>query len=222
MKHELNERLYATASANYKDAFWKAMRGNSTAYGDLDTVRDRLTGTYLFPAKTASDYATALMEQSLFRRIGTVLTKTAHDSHIWLSDNENLPQWVTDGEAIPTAEDNTFPRRDVYAHKLAILTSLDADFVGDVGFDLERYLISQFSKRFGKAEENAFINGTGVAMPKGILHNTEGAETGVTVTGDITFDVVMSLYFSLDKRYRSNGAWLMNDETALKLKTLKD
>lgn len=32
----------------------------------------------------------------------------------------------------------------------------------------------------------------------------------------------MGLYFSVDKRYRGNGMWLMNDETALKLKTLKD
>lgn len=59
-------------------------------------------------------------------------------------------------------------------------------------------------------------------MPKGILHDIDGAETGVTVSGDISFDDVLGLYFSVDKRYRSNGVWLMNDETALKLKTLKD
>ena len=59
-------------------------------------------------------------------------------------------------------------------------------------------------------------------MPKGILHDTDGAETGVTVSGDISFDDVLGLYFSVDKRYRSNGVWLMNDEMALKLKTLKD
>lgn len=59
-------------------------------------------------------------------------------------------------------------------------------------------------------------------MPKGILHDTDGAETGVTVSGDISFDDVLGLYFSVDKRYRGNGVWLMNDETALKLKTLKD
>ena len=48
------------------------------------------------------------------------------------------------------------------------------------------------------------------------------AKTGVTVSGDIGFDDVLALYFSVDKQYRSGGAWLMNDETALKLKTLKD
>ena len=33
---------------------------------------------------------------------------------------------------------------------------------------------------------------------------------------------MLALYFSVDKQYRSDGVWLMNDETALKLKTLKD
>ena len=42
------------------------------------------------------------------------------------------------------------------------------------------------------------------------------------MTGSITFDDVLALYFSVDRQYRSDGAWLMNDETALKLKTLKD
>ena len=55
--------------------------------------------------------------------------------------------------------------------------------------------------------------------PHGVLTD---AETGVMVSGNIGFDDVLALYFSVDKQYRSGGAWLMNDETALKLKTLKD
>ena len=41
-------------------------------------------------------------------------------------------------------------------------------------------------------------------------------------TGEITYDDVIKLYFSLDKRYRRRAVWIMNDETALKLRTLKD
>ena len=38
----------------------------------------------------------------------------------------------------------------------------------------------------------------------------------------ITFDNIISLYFSLDTEYRKNAVWLMNDETALTLRLLKD
>ena len=149
------------------------------------------------------------------------MTATKSDSKIWLSDTDEFPAWVSEHGTIPTTAES-FPKKDVSAHKLAIITAIETDFISDLGFDLERYLVVQFAKRFGKAEEAAFINGTGLNMPRGILSDTEGAEIGVEVTGDIGFDDVLALYFSVFKPYRANGSWLMNDETALKLKTLKD
>ena len=147
------------------------------------------------------------------------MNATKNDSTIWISDNEFQPEWVPEHGTVPTTADSNFPKKTVCAHKLANITSLDDDFVSDLGFDLEQYLVGQFSKRFGKAEEDSFINGTGVDQPHGVLTD---AETGVTVSGNIGFDDVLALYFSVDKQYRTGGAWLMNDETALKLKTLKD
>ena len=58
-------------------------------------------------------------------------------------------------------------------------------------------------------------------MPTGILNSTGGAEVGVT-TSELTFDDVIGLYFSLDPDYRERGAWIMNDTTALALRTMKD
>ena len=98
-------------------------------------------------------------------------------------------------------------------HTLSIITRLDEDIVHDSQFDTEDYLIKHFAKSFGKAEENAFINGTGVNMPIGILNGTDGAEVGV-ITNEITFDDVIALYFSLKSEYRTKGSWLINDEIA--------
>ena len=55
----------------------------------------------------------------------------------------------------------------------------------------------------------------------GTLHNTDGAKTALTAE-TLTYDDVISLYFSVDKEYRRNGIWLMNDKTALALRKLKD
>ena len=219
MNNEMNDKLFLTGRAHYSEAFWKAMRGNDAAYTDLAGAKHNLTNTYLLPESTTSKYSAALKEHNLFRRIGTVMNATKNDSTIWISDNEFQPEWVPEYGTIPTTADSHFPKKDVVAHKLAIITALETDFISDLGFDLEQYLVGQFSKRFGRAEENAFVNGNGVEQPHGVLTD---AETGVTVSGDIGFDDVLALYFSVDKQYRSGGAWLMNDETALKLKTLKD
>ena len=42
------------------------------------------------------------------------------------------------------------------------------------------------------------------------------------VTSNLTYDDVIALYFSVEKEYRRNGVWLMNDGTALVLRKLKD
>ena len=64
-----------------------------------------------------------------------------------------------------------------------------------MNFNMEDFLIKRFAKRFGKAEETAFVNASGDEMPTGILHDTDGADVGVTADA-LTFDDVVALYFS--------------------------
>lgn len=107
------------------------------------------------------------------------------------------------------------------SHKLAVFLKLEDAFVKDASFNIEDYLVSRLAKNFGRAEDSGFINGTGVNMPTGILAENGGAEVGVT-TAALTYDDVVKLFFSVKPEYRKNGVWLMNDETALALRTLKD
>lgn len=222
MNNEFKSKLINTEISSYSKEFWNAMRGNDASYTSIAAGKNSMTGTFLLPSGSASKYASVLELNNVFRRIGTVISAMSSDGKIWLTDTTMTPEWVPEGGVIPTYADPDVTKSPVDAHKLAIITAVDSDLVGDACFDLENCLMKQFGKRFGKAEEDAFINGTGVDMPKGILHDTEGAEIGVTATGEITFDDVLALYFSVNKQYRTDGSWLMNDETALKLKTLKD
>lgn len=74
---------------------------------------------------------------------------------------------------------------------------------------------------FTKAEDNGFLNGTGIDMPTGILSPTNGVEIGAS-TKSLSYDDLIKLYLSIKPKYRKNGTWLMNDDTALALRTLKD
>ena len=112
-----------------------------------------------------------------------------------------------------------------YRHnRLSELVRLGLEFASDQSFAIEDYVIGKMARCFGTSEEQAFINGTGENQPTGILHATDGAETGVTAESDsaISYDEIIKLYLSVDKKYRKHGTWLMNDETALALRTLKD
>ena len=81
---------------------------------------------------------------------------------------------------------------------------MDADFLHDKPHIFSSFFIGHMARAFGKAENDGFINGTGVDMPIGIL-SEGGAGTGVTAA-ELTFDSIIQLYFSVDKNYRDNGA----------------
>lgn len=123
-------------------------------------------------------------------------------------------------EASAYPEDNdTFDKASFSAYKVAAISKLGNTFVEDSHFDIEKYLSKEFARRFGRAEEDVLINGTGIKEPTGILTS---AEIGIEASSALNYDSVIALYFATKPKYHKNGVWLMNDETALILRKLKD
>jgi HK97 family phage major capsid protein len=215
-----NEKNYLTGTPEYDRHFWNAVRG-----AKIDTIledgRNGVTDAYALPIAANNKFTAALTEQSLFRQIGTTVAAYNSGHRIFAHDCDDVAQWVSEGGKFPILNGaNDFTRYSVDRWKLGALVKLDEDFVRDVTFNVEDYLVQRLAKNFGRAEDVAFISGTGVQMPTGILNTTGGAEVGCS--GSVTYDDVVKLYFSVKPEYRKNGVWLMNDEAALALRTLKD
>ncbi len=200
----------------YTKTFWNALRGQDDAYQDIRNYAD-VDGSTEAPHDFFLSYKDSLEKENLFRRLGTVVSTTSDEGIIHAVTSTGTASWVGENIAIPESADTVNPFT-VDAYKLATLTRLKNTFVKDTKFNLESYLKNEFAQRFGRAEEDAFINGDGVEMPTGIL---QSAEVAVSITA-ITYDDVLKLYFSLDKHHRKHAVWVMNDETALVLKSLRD
>lgn len=163
-----------------------------------------------------------MIKESVFRNIATVIKAYKSGYRILAKECDDVAEFIPELGEIPVQNGmKDFNETPIASHKLAVFVKLEGDFVRDAVFSLERYLIGRFAKNFGKAEENAFINGTGADEPTGILHERNGAEVGV-ITEKLTYDDVISLYFSVEKQYRKHAVWMMNDSTAFALRTLKD
>lgn len=206
---------------NYKKEFWNLMmKGTKGNYENLKGGKIS-NEMFVLPYDSNKKYNELINDECVFRRIATNIKANDSDHTLFVSDSDDVAEWnLTNIEDIKNVINN-FTKKRMECHTLSIITRLDEDIVHDSQFDTEDYLIKHFAKSFGKAEENAFINGTGVNMPIGILNSTDGAEVGVT-TNEITFDDVIALYFSLKSEYRTKGSWLINDEIAKNLYTLKD
>lgn len=206
----------------YDIEFWNLMRNKAISGKVISKGTDVTTGTYNMPTNASGKLMKALERESLFRKIASVHRAYKTGYRIYAKDCKDNAQFVAEGEAIPIYEGiEDFTNLPVDSHKAAAIVKLDEDFVNDAGFDIEAHLIGKFAKAIARTEDNAFINGTGVGAPTGILNATGGADVGVT-TNTLIYDDVISLYFSVPSEYRKNGVWLMNDKTALALRKMKD
>ena len=205
----------------YHNHFWNYLMGKEDHEKFLDLGR-KVTGAYVLPTTSSKKFEDKLKAESLFRQLSTVHYVPNGPSSILTKVNTDSAEWVGPGGAISAYDAiNDFSTYKLNDHKLAVIMQLDASFLHDNRYIFESYVTDRLVKDFSHAEERGFINGTGEDMPTGILAENGGAEVGVT-TSALTYDDVVKLFFSVKPEYRKHGTWLMNDETALALRTLKD
>lgn len=211
-------------STAYYNDFWNEMRGVQVVTDSFYNNRESKTNAYHLPEASNRKYTAVLQEESVVRQLATVVNATRSDSRIYAFDCEGQADWGDVNDAEDMNNEGDFKRFDVQAYRLSELVKLGTVFTSDQSFAIEDFVIGKMAHCFGSSEEQAFINGTGVNQPTGILHATDGAEIGVTAESDsaISYDEIIRLYLSVDKKYRKHGTWLMNDETALALRSLKD
>lgn len=215
-----NDFFCPTNQPEYSKHFLNYIRGVDDADKYL-SAGQTYHGGFVLPQADGNKFSEALKKTSLFRNIGTYVYAPNGASKIIAKHSDASASWIPDGGEIPAYDGLLdFTEFSVLDHKLATVLKLDDSFLHDYPYIFSSYFIGRMADCFGKAENDGFINGTSVNMPTGIL-SENGAESGVATSG-ITFDDVIRLYFSVDKKYREKSAWLMNDETALTLRLLKD
>ena len=154
-------------STTYNRAFWNVMKGKEENNQNLSEGFDN-AGAYVAPDEFREGFNTALAKENIFRRFATVINLSSAEGKIQAVSSTGTADWVEDGDPIPESAD-TFTQFLVKSYKLASLVKLNRSFVTDMNFNLEKYLMGDFAKRFGKAEENALLNGNGTTQPTGIL-----------------------------------------------------
>ena len=206
----------------YDRSFWNFLRGDKMAEQTLAMGRIVDAAAYAMPTGTNGSYEKAVAKESVMRQISPVLCHYSGSASIWAALSDDIAEFVPEAEGINIRDiADDFTRILIGRYKLTSLLRLPMDFVSDAAFDLEGYLIKRLARAMARAEDKAFISGTGTDEPAGLLHDTEGAETGAAADA-LSFDSVIDHYFSVKPEYRKNGVWLMNDETALTMKKLKD
>ena len=208
------------ASDAYKEDFDRHLRGKMLVHNVLSEGTDA-DGGYLVPEDFEREIVTALEEENVIRSLAKVIT-TQHERKIPIATGHSTAQWTAENAAY-TESNPTFGQKQIDAFKLTDLARVSVELLQDAAFDIEDYLMKEFARAFGIAEEEAFCVGTGTNQPTGIF-TANGGTVGVTAAANnaITADELISLVYALKSPYRRNAKFLMNDATISVIRKLKD
>ena len=209
------------ASAEYKSAFWNAMRSGQIAQNSLQIGTDS-KGGFLVPEEFERTLLDGLEEENVIRQLAKVIT-SSNDQKIPIVATKGTASWVDEEGAIPESDDS-FGQVTLSAFKVATTIKVSSELLQDSAFDMAAYIAQGFARRIGNCEEEAFISGNGTGKPTGILNATGGAQLGVTTAAAaaITLDELLDLFYSLKSPYRRKAVFLMNDGTVKAIRKLKD
>ena len=143
------------------------------------------------------------------RGLATTIT-TSGQHKINIAATKPAASWIEEGGAL-TFGDATFDQIYLDAYKLHVAIKVTEELLYDNAFNLENYIIDQFSKALANAEEDGMLNGTGVGQPLGIFAATGGGTVADTVT-ELTADSLIDLVYALKRPYRKNAAFIINDK----------
>jgi len=219
------EEKSGRASAAYKKSFWDAMRSKAPRYEVLNALQEGTDseGGYLVPDEFEHTLVDSLSNANQLRTLCTVIQTSYGDRKIPVVASKGSADWVDEEGAYPESDD-TFGQVILNAYKVATMVKVSEELLADSAFDIENYMASQFGRRIGDKEEQAFLVGNGTSKPTGILNATGGAQIGVTSAGAaaITADELIDLVYSLKAPYRKSAVLVMNDATVKAIRKLKD
>lgn len=209
------------ASEEYRKAMLDALRCNFKRVSNVLQEGVDANGGYLVPDEYDRRLIDGLTESNIMRGLATTIT-TSGEHKINIAATKPAASWIEEGGAL-TFGDATFDQILLDAHKLHVAIKVTEELLYDNAFNLEGYILDQFSKALGNAEEDSFLNGDGVGKPLGIFAETGGAQIGVTTAGQtIVADEVINLVYALKRPYRKNAVFITNDQTLSILRKLKD
>ena len=207
------------ASDEYKEGMLKALRSNFKQVTNILQEGVDADGGYLVPEEYDSRLIQTLDEENIMRRLGTRIT-TSGEHKINIAATKPAAAWIEEGGALEFS-DAKFSQILLDAHKLHVAIKVTEELLYDNAFGLENYILTQFGKALANAEEDAFLNGTGVGQPLGLFAETGGGTVANTVETLADEDIV-KLVYSLKRPYRKNAAFIMNDKTIASIRTFKD
>ncbi len=193
-------------------------------------------GGYLLNPQMSDTIASMLSSTTSLRSMANVVQIDATSYDVIVDNTDVGSAWQTEASAVTESTTPNINRISIKLNDLSAMPKASQRLLDDAAFDVEAWLSQKIATRFIRAEAGAFINGTGVDMPKGIMLPAKIAnaswtwgQLGYIPTGFASdfastnpIDCIVTLIYSLAADYRGNATFVMNSKTAGAVRKIKD
>jgi HK97 family phage major capsid protein len=203
----------------------KAMVSNSNA-----------DGGYLAPTTMAAGVMARMRRSSPMRAVASVVQASTYETLV--ERGEAGFEWAGETQTRSETASPTINKIMIPTHDLSAMPKISQRMLDEAIFDVGGWLEQRVADRFARGEATAFISGSGVDRPKGILTyatSTAADESRADQTLQIIkttaagafattgpADVFTKAFYQLQDRYANAARWMMKNTTAAVVATLKN
>ena len=217
-----SDKLEALGTQYYELLFKTGVIANRMTENHAQGLKagEKGAGGYLVPDSMEAQIVQTLAEENVMRRLATVIHMEDGERAVPVVRSMSEAQWLDENEAMEIGAAG-FEAARLKPRKLGLTIPVSNELLADAGVDMATFLADSFARRIASGEEKAFLTGDGVKQPAGLLNS---AQVGVTADAPdaLTADEIISLYYALDEQHRAKAVFLMHEDTAKALRTLKD
>lgn len=184
-------------------------------------------GGFLVRPEVSSEIGKKIFESGVLRQLADSIVVNSSSWEEPYDNDEPDGGWVGETETRSETDTNDINLIQIPVHELHASPYLTQKIIDDAGIDVEAWHQSKVVEKFGRLEAAAFVNGSGVKKPKGILQYDSGdgfdklEQVNLGSASAFTSDGVISLQNALLEDFQNGASWLSRRENVSALRKLK-
>lgn len=215
-------------SGDYFRAIWRGNgeRGSKDMQAKLEQLRNFSSdvpsdGGFLIPERLRSELLRVALERAIVRGRARVIPMDTLRVPIPAVDSTSNVNsvyggitgfWTEEAGKLKSSKPS-FSRVVLDAKKLTAYTEIPSELLTDGITSLSMFVDQMFPEALAWFEDNAFLTGTGVGEPLGILNGAAAIEQARGTAGAIGFDDVIGMYSRMLPASISRSVWLASIDT---------
>jgi len=205
--------------------------GNNVTAEQAIAIRNAMSttttteGGYTVPSEVATMVIDAMKAYGGMREVAEIITTDGGNAlNFPTSDGTSEVGEIVAENAAATGADITFGTAAVNPYKYSSKKiALPVELITDSAIDVVAFVVNRLATRLGRITNTHYTTGDGSSKPYGVAARASSGKVGTTgQTATVIYDDLVDLKHAVNRAYRSNARFMLNDLSVAIVSKLKD